>query len=151
MGKIPYEKLDHVISTGRSGNGNNKRYAFNDFSDLKGVRGLFPSDNVEPAAPKRKKTHKPKLNHKFNPMSVACNQTHIFIPREESKEYPGFIQVGTKLYSIDRSVQFGEWIVLKRVIYPNDILGMYPHATELYYSIDGEMYPESKFVFANAK
>lgn len=136
--KVPYEKLDHVISTGRNGKGNNKRYAFNDFSDLKNVKGLFPNEK-EPKRKPRKKTHKKRDN--FG-LSIQANQTHILIPCEP--------RVYTNLAGKEK-VMCEQWVVLHRILPPGQVMGMYPNAMELFYSYDGVAFPDNKFSFANVK
>lgn len=145
MKKVSLDKTMHIASTSKCGKGNNKRYAFQDFSNLIELRdNMRQSEKRKP----KKKTHKRRKN---NFTAIHCNQTHIFVPREESAQYPGFVQVGSKLYSVDRAHQFGAWIVLPRLVSPNDVLGMYPNAIEVAYSHDGDVFPNEKFTFANVK
>lgn len=135
MKKVPYERLDHVISTGRSGKGNNNRYRFNDFSDLRGVKDLFPNldwtrGNKKPK--NRKKTHKKKPS-KFSSY-IDCNRTHITIPCEiEGMKHPV------------------QQIMLLRKVAPSEVLGMYPRVIEIHYSYDGEVFSDEVFRFGNTK
>lgn len=110
MKKVDIEKVMHLASTSRSGKGNNKRYAFKDFSDLIDVR-----DSMRKTEPKQKKV-KPNKIVKIQPGgSMYINKTHIFVG-----------SVG--------------WIVIDRYLTPNKVRNLYPDVLEMMHSIDNEVF-----------
>jgi hypothetical protein len=117
MSKIPYEKLDHVISTGKSGKGNNKRNAFNDFSELIDLRNHM-RNNEPKQKRKNTKAQKPRvIKQDVVPRGIIhCNTTHIFTPD-------------------------AGWITINRKLGLNKVQSMYPTVREVAYSLheDGEL------------
>jgi hypothetical protein len=110
MKKVSLDKVMHQASTSRSGKGNNKRYAFNDFSNLIDLR-----DDMRKSEPKRKKC-KPNKIVKITPAgSMYINKTHVFLA-----------EVG--------------WVIIDRYVTPNKVRKMYPNVLEMMHSIDDEVY-----------
>lgn len=154
MKKVTLDKVEHLVSTNRSGKGNNKRYAFNDFSELIDVR-----DTMRKNEPKQKKRKKVKSNKivKVVPFSgtMRITHTHIFIPLDESKECPGFVEKVEdgviERWSMDNhGGEIGMWIIVNRYLTPNRVRTMYPNVLELMWSIDQEVFGD-RMVFQNTK
>ena len=147
MKKVNLDKVEHIASTTRCGNGNNKRYAFDDFSDnikldsldkLKGLR-----DKMRKSEPKPKKKKKANKIVRIVPSagSMRINQTHIVIPckpwtRTDSK---GNTYTGTQ-----------QIVVVYRYMTTNAVRRMYPNVLEMWHSIDNEVYGDH-VIFANVK
>ena len=138
MSKVPYERLDHVISTGKSGKGNNKRDAFDDFSNLISLRDHMRK--TEPKQEFRKKTH--KKNQKPYGTDIKANCTHILIPCEPRS----YKAKGGHIKTVNE-----QWIILDRVVPVDQVRGMYPNVMELMYSRDEVAFSDDSFKFANVK
>ena len=121
MKKVNLDKVEHMVSTNRCGKGNNKRYAFQDFSDLIDVR-----DTMRKSEPKVRNKPSNKIV-KVVPRAGAMyiNKTHVFLQ-----------EVG--------------WVIIDRYMTPSKVRKLYPNVMELLYSIDNEVFGDW-FVFNNSK
>ena len=106
MKKVSLDKTMHIASTSKCGKGNNKRYAFQDFSNLIELRdSMRQSEKRKP----KKKTHKRRTKPYGTDINANC--THVLIPCEPRT----YINEGGKQITLHE-----QWIVIDRVI-PVDI------------------------------